>query len=60
LRIEAGARTRVAQMRMSDLRVGASAGTVELRDVTVPFRADRLTLSDLGLEVLEIPLVGVA
>lgn len=60
LRVEAGARTRVAQMRLSDMQVGASARTVEVRDVTVPFSAGQLTLSDLGLDVLEIPLLGVA
>jgi hypothetical protein len=60
LRVEAGALTRVAEMRLSGVRVGATARTVELRDVTVPFGATQLTLADLGLDVLEIPLLGVA
>ncbi|WP_448628518.1 hypothetical protein [Geodermatophilus sp. URMC 64] len=60
LRVRAGARTQVAQMRLSGVQAGASAGTVELRDVTVPFSAGQLTLADLGLDTLEIPLLGVA
>jgi hypothetical protein len=60
LRVEARARTRVAQMRLSGVQVGAIARAVEVRDVTVPFSAGQLTLSDLGLDVLEIPLLGVA
>ncbi|MBM7808058.1 hypothetical protein JOD57_003895 [Geodermatophilus bullaregiensis] len=60
LRIEASARTRIAQMRLSDVQVGANARTIELRNVTIPYGAVEVTLSDLGLDVLEIPLVGVA
>ncbi len=60
LRVRASARTQVAQMRLTGLQAGASVGSVEVRDVTVPFRAGELTLSDLGLDVLEIPMVEVA
>jgi hypothetical protein len=60
LRVDAGARTRVAKLRLSDMKVGASVRTVEVRDVTVLFRAGQLTLSDLGLDVLAVPLLGVA
>jgi hypothetical protein len=59
LRVTASARTQVAQMQLTGVRVAASARTVELRDVTVPYGAVGLTLSDLGLDQLEIPLVGV-
>jgi hypothetical protein len=60
LRVDASARTRVAQMRLSGVTASAGARTIELRNVTVPYGAVEVTLSDLGLDVLEIPLVGVA
>jgi hypothetical protein len=60
LRVEATAHTEVDQMRMSGVQMSATAGTVEVRNVTVPFTAGQLTLSDLGLDVVEIPLLGVA
>jgi hypothetical protein len=60
LQVDASAFTRVAQMSLSGVTASASAQMIELRNVTVPYGAVDVTLSDLGLDVLEIPLVGVA
>jgi len=60
LEVEASARTEVAQMKLSGVQASASAETIELRNVTIPFGAVEVTLGDLGLDVIEIPLVGVA
>jgi hypothetical protein len=59
LRVLASARTRVGQMQMTGVRTHANVGTVELRNVTVPFDVVNLTLSNLGLDTISIPLIGV-
>jgi hypothetical protein len=50
----------VDQMRMSGVQASASAETIELQNVTLPYGAVELTLSDLGIQTIDIPLIGVA
>ena len=59
LRVFASARMHAAAMKMTGVHAHATVGTVELRDVSVPFDAVNLTLSDLGVDTISIPLIGV-
>jgi hypothetical protein len=60
LRVFASARMEVDQMRMSGVQASASAETIELQNVTLPYGAVELTLSDVGIQTIDIPLIGVA
>lgn len=53
-------RTEVSRMSLTGVQVGASGGPIELRDVTLPYAATDLTLSDLGIETIQVPVIGVS
>lgn len=59
LRVFASARMEVARMQLSNVQASASAETIELQDVTVPYGAVEVTLSDLGISTIDVPLIGV-
>jgi hypothetical protein len=60
LTIKPTAQTRIARMHMSGVNASATVGTAELQKVVVPFDITTLTLADLGLETLDVPLIGVS
>jgi hypothetical protein len=47
-------------MHMSGVNASATVGTAELQKVVLPFDITTLTLADLGLETLDVPLIGVS
>jgi hypothetical protein len=54
------ARAQVGRLELSGVRASATVGAVEVRDVTLPYEALGLTLSDIGIETIDIPTIGVA
>lgn len=60
LRVSASAGMRVDSMQLSGVSLDISAPSIELREVQLPYDLLNLTLSDLGVETIEIPTLGVA
>jgi|1185.fasta_scaffold46033_3 hypothetical protein len=54
-----GAGTRASQMLLTGVQASASAGLVELQNVTVPFGLHNLTLADVGIHTIDIPTITV-
>lgn len=59
LRVTPGARLQADQLRLSGVRSSAAVGSIELRDVVLPYEVLDLTLSQIGLEALELPKIEV-
>jgi hypothetical protein len=59
LKVTPSANMHVDRMLMSGVQARASVGTIELRNVTLPYNALNITLADMGIETLEIPTIGV-
>lgn len=59
LRVTPGARLQADQLRLSGVRSSAAVGSIELRDVVLPYEVLDLTLSQIGLETLELPKIEV-
>lgn len=60
LKISPSASAHVNRLLLTGVKASANVGTIEVRDVTLPYEALNLTLSDLGIETIEIPTIGVA
>jgi hypothetical protein len=60
LRLTPGARTRIAELHLSDVRSATSIGAVELQNVTLPYDVLDLKLSQLGIETIEVPKIEVS
>lgn len=58
--IDSGARMHVDSMLMTGVRAGADVDAIVLRNVTLPFEAADITLSDLGIDTIDVPTIGVA
>jgi hypothetical protein len=54
------AATHVERMELTGVRASASAGLVELADVTLPYEVHGLTLADLGVHAIDVPTITVA
>jgi hypothetical protein len=53
-------RTRVGRLDISDVTAAATVGQVTLRDITLPYDATNLTLSQLGINTLAIPSFAIS
>jgi hypothetical protein len=60
VRITPSALMHVDRMELSGVQANASVGAIELHDVTLPYDALNITLSDIGIQTLTIPTIGVA
>ncbi len=60
LKISPSASAHVDRLLLTGVKASANVGTIEVRNVTLPYEALNLTLSDLGIETIEIPTIGVA
>ena len=47
------------ELRLSNVRTSASIGSIELQDVVLPYELLGLTLSDLGIELIDVPKAEV-
>jgi hypothetical protein len=54
-----GARIRARELRLSNLRTGVAIGAVELHDVVLPYELLGLTLSDIGIDTIDVPVIEV-
>jgi hypothetical protein len=54
-----GARIRARELRLSNLRTGVAIGAVELHDVVLPYELLGLTLSDIGIGTIDVPVIEV-
>ncbi|MGY1690652.1 hypothetical protein [Geodermatophilus sp. SYSU D01105] len=59
LRAVPGARIRVRELVLDDLRTGLAVGALELHDVVLPYEVLGLTLSDLGIDRIDVPTIEV-
>lgn len=59
LRAVPGARIRVRELVLDNLRTGLAIGAVELHDVVLPYELLGLTLSDLGIDSIDVPTIEV-
>jgi hypothetical protein len=59
LRAVPGARIRVRELVLDNLRTGLAIGAVELHDVVLPYELLGLTLSDLGINSVDVPTMEV-
>lgn len=59
LRAVPGARVRVRELVLDNLRTGLAIGALELHDVVLPYELLGLTLSDLGIDSIDIPTIEV-
>jgi hypothetical protein len=60
LKITPSANAHIARLVMSDVRASARIGAIVVRNVRLPYDALNLTLSDLGLETIDIPTIGLS
>jgi hypothetical protein len=60
LRLTPGARTRIGELHLNDVRSTTSIGSIELQDVTLPYDVLDLKLSQLGIETIEVPKIEVS
>jgi hypothetical protein len=54
-----GARIRARELRLSNLRTGVAIGAVELHDVVLPYELLGLTLADIGIGTIDVPVIEV-
>jgi hypothetical protein len=54
-----GARIRARELRLDNLRTGVAIGAVELHDVVLPYELLGLTLSDIGINTIDVPVIEV-
>ena len=59
LHVTPSARIRARELRLDDLRTGVGIGAVELHDVVLPYEVLGLTLSDIGIDTIDVPVIEV-
>lgn len=59
LRIRPVAVTHVERLELRDARASATVGPVVLHDVVLPFEVHDLTLSSLGIDAVDVPVLSV-
>jgi hypothetical protein len=59
LRAVPGARIRVRELVLDNLRTGLTIGALELHDVVLPYELLGLTLSDVGIDSIDVPTIEV-
>jgi hypothetical protein len=59
LRVVPEANVRIAQMVLTNINASTSIGSVEVRNVVLPFEVLNLRLSDIGIDTIEIPAFEV-
>lgn len=59
LNLTPGAQAQIDTLIISGANAAASIGAITMRDIVAPYELLNLTLSDIGLEVIEIPSFGV-
>ena len=59
LRVVPEANVRIAQMVLTNINASTSIGSVEVRNVVLPFEVLNLRLSDIGVNTIEIPAFEV-
>jgi len=60
VKVSPSASAHVERLLLTGVTASANVGTIEVRNVTLPYEALNITLSDLGIETIEIPTIGVA
>ena len=60
LKIRAQARAEMDQLLIRNVSASTSIGRIELHDVVAPYELLNLTLSQIGIETIQIPSVAVA
>jgi hypothetical protein len=60
LQITPTARARMDRFSISGLNASGSIGSIELRDAVAPYELLNLTLSQIGIESIDIPTIGVS
>jgi len=50
----------IDSMHLSGVKAGATVGTVEVHNVTLPYDALHITLANVGIETVAMPTIGVA
>lgn len=53
------ARIRARELRLDNLRTGVRIGAVELHDVVLPYEVLGLSLSDIGIDTITVPVMEV-
>lgn len=59
LTVTPGAHMHADEQRLSNVRATASVGQIELQDVVLPYDVLDVTLSQLGLETIDVPTIEV-
>jgi hypothetical protein len=59
LKIAPGARLHADELRLSGVRSSTSVGAIELHDVVLPYEIFDLTLSQIGIDTVELPKIEV-
>jgi hypothetical protein len=60
LQITPTARARMDRFSISGLNASGSIGSIEIRDAVAPYELLNLTLSQIGIESIDIPTIGVS
>lgn len=60
LRVTTTARLQVAELRIDNLKASSTIGAVELTNVVLPYEVLNLTLSQIGVESIEVPQLEVS
>lgn len=60
LNLTPGARMQTDELRLTGVRAGTSVGSLELQDVVLPYDVLDVTLSQLGIETIDIPSIEVS
>jgi hypothetical protein len=60
LQITPSARAQIDRLSISGLNASGSIGSIELRDAVAPYELLNLTLSEIGIQSIDIPTIGVS
>jgi len=60
LRVTTTARLQVEELRIDNIKASSTIGAIELSDVLLPYEVLNLTLSQMGIESIEVPQLEVS
>jgi len=60
LRVTTTARLQVEELRVDNIKAAATVGAIELSNVVLPYEVLNLTLSQIGIESIEVPQLEVS
>ena len=57
--VRPSAATRIARMRLTNVRSSLSAGAIDFASVTVPLAVHNITMADLGISAIDVPSISL-